>query len=345
MNRPPSPLTMLLSSHTRRREFIAGIGGGVAWPLAAWAQRAERIRRVGVLMPFRDDEPDAQAEMAALRRGLADHGWIEGRTIDVAVRWAGGNVELIESLAKELVELKPDVLLSRSTPTTVALKRESGDGIPIVFVNVAEPVEQGFVQSLARPGGNITGFTNLEASVGSKMLQLLKEIDPRIVRVAVIYNPQTAPFAGSYVRPMEAAAASLGVEAIAKPVQSDFDIEDAMTALARQPGGGLIAIPDSFTFERRDLIIALAERVRLPAVYASTYFTRSGGLLVYAVDSRDLMNRAAHYLDRILRGTRSADLPVQQPIRFVFVINLKTAKVLGLTVPPTLLARADEVIE
>jgi len=328
----------------RRREFIAALGSAAAWPLAARAQPGERMRRVGALMSIYNDDPEGGAEMAALRQGLVEHGWIEGRTIDIAVRWPGGNIELIEGLAKELVELKPDALLSRSTPTTAALKRESG-GIPIVFVNVAEPVEQGFVQSLARPGGNITGFTNFEASVGSKMLQLLKEIDPRIVRVAVIYNPQTAPFAGSYVRTVETAAASLGVETIAMPVQSDSAIEAAMAASAQQPGGGLVAIPDTFTNERRDLIVALAERMRLPAVYGLLYFARSGGLMAYAVDAHDLMYRAADYVDRILRGTRPADLPVQQPIRFVSVFNLKTAKALGLTIPPNLLALADEVIE
>jgi len=327
----------------KRREFIAGLGGAAAWPLAAWAQ-VERLRRIGVLMSVLNDDPEGPAEMAALRQRLAEHGWVEGRTIDIAVRWAGGNIRLIESLAKELVGLKPDVLLSRSTPTTAALKRESG-GIPIVFVNVAEPAEQGLVQSLARPGGNITGFTNFEASVGSKMLQLLKEIDPRIVRVVVIYNPRTAPFAGSYVRSMGAAATSLGVETIATPVQSDSDIEAALTAFARQPGGGLIAIPDAFTAERRDLITALAERMRLPAMYGLLYFARSGGLTTYAVDARDLMHRAADYVDRILSGTRAADLPVQQPTKFDLIINLKTAKALGIEVPPNLLAIAQEVIE
>jgi putative tryptophan/tyrosine transport system substrate-binding protein len=328
----------------KRREFIAGLGGAAAWPLTARAQHGERVRRVCVLMGIPNDDSEGRAEIAALRQGLAEHGWIEGQTTDIAVRWPGGNLELIESSAKELVQLKPDVLLSRSTPATAALKRESGV-IPIVFVNVAEPVEQGFVQSLARPGGNITGFTNFETSVGSKMLQLLKEIDARIVRVAVIYNPNTAPFAGSYVRAIGAAATSLGVEIIATPVQSDSDIEAALTAFARQPGGGLIAIPDAFTAERRDLITALAERMRLPALYGLLYFERSGGLATYAVDSRDLMYRAADYVDRILRGDRPADLPVQQPTRFRLTVNMRTAKVLGLEIPQKLLAIADEVIE
>jgi putative tryptophan/tyrosine transport system substrate-binding protein len=299
------------------------------------------MRRVGVLMPFQNDDPDGQAEMAALRQGLAERGWIEGRTIGLAVQWAGS--DSIEVSAKELVGAKPDLLLSRSTPTTAALNNERGL-IPLVFVNVAEPVEQGLVQSLSQPGRNITGFTNLEASVGSKMLQLLKEIDPQIVRVVVLYNPQTAPFARSYLRPMESALASLGVETIAMPVQNDADVEAAMMGAVR-PGGGLVAIPDAYTFERRDLVITLARRLRLPAVYGSRSFARSGGLMVYAVDARDLMRRAADYVDRILRGVRPADLPVGLPAKFELVVNLKTAKELGLTVPPNLLAIADEVIE
>jgi putative tryptophan/tyrosine transport system substrate-binding protein len=280
----------------KRREFIAGLGSAAAWPIAAHAQGGP-MRRVGVLMPFHNDDPDGQAEMAALRRGLAERGWIEGRTIDVGVQWGDDPIEVS---AKELVGAKPDVLLSRSTPTTTALNNERGL-IPLVFVNVAEPVEQSFVQSLSQPGRNITGFTNLEASVGSKMLQLLKEIDPQIVRVVVIYNPQTAPYAGSYVRPMVSALASLGVETIAMPLQNDSDIEAAMMAAAR-PGGGLVAIPDTYTSERRDLVVTLARRLRLPALYGSLSFARSGGLMAYAVDARDLMRRAARYVDRILRA-------------------------------------------
>jgi putative tryptophan/tyrosine transport system substrate-binding protein len=326
----------------RRREFIAAMGSAAAaWPLVARAQQGERIRRVGVLMPFQSDDPDGQAEMAALRQGLAERGWIEGRTIGVAVQWAGSDP--IEVSTRELVGAKPDLLLSRSTPTTAALNNERGL-IPLVFVNVAEPIEQGLVQSLSQPGGNITGFTNLEASVGSKMLQLLKEIDPQIVRVVVIYNPQTAPFARSYVRPMESALASLGVETVAMPVQNDADIEAAMMAVVR-PGGGLVAIPDAYTFDRRDLVITLARRLRLPAVYESRSFARSGGLMAYGADARDLMHRAADYVDRILRGVRPADLPVGLPTKFELVVNLKTAKTLGLEIPPNLLAIADEVIE
>jgi putative tryptophan/tyrosine transport system substrate-binding protein len=325
----------------RRRDFIAGLGSAAAWPVAARAQQGERLRRIGVLMPFQNGDPDGQAEMAVLRHGLAERGWIEGRTIDVAVRWAGDDA--IEASAKELVGAKPDVLLSRSTPTTAALNNERGL-IPLVFVNVAEPVEQGLVQGLSRPGSNITGFTNLVASVPSKMLQLLKEIDPQIVRVVVIYNPQTAPFARFYVRPMKSASASLGIETIDMPVRNDSDIEAAMMGAARL-GGGLVVIPDSYIYERRDLVTTLARRLRLSTVYGSRTFVRSGGLMAYSADARDLMRRATDYLDHILRGTRPADLPVQQPTKFELFLNLKTAKALGLTIPPNLLALADEVIE
>jgi len=327
----------------RRRQFIAWLGSAAAWPVVARAQQPERMRRIGVLMHLVKDAPDGLADIAALRQGLAEHGWIEGRTIGIEVRWSGANIELTE-LAKELVGLKPDVLLSRSTPTTAALKRESGV-IPIVFVNVAEPVEQGFVQSLGRPGGYLTGFTNFEASVGSKMLQLLKEIDPRIVRVAVIYNPQTAPFAGLYVRSVETAAPGLGVEVVATPVQNEAEIEAAMTAFARQPGGGVVSIPDSFTGQHRDLIIALAARSHLPTIYQSSGSTAMGGLMEYGVDPRDQMLRAADYVDRVLKGAKPGELPVQGPTRFNFVINRKVADSLGLTISPQLYIFANEVIE
>jgi putative ABC transport system substrate-binding protein len=279
----------------------------------------------------------------AFRKGLTELGWTEGRNIDIELRWPGGNVERAQAFAKELVGLRPDVLLARTTPAVDALKKETST-IPIVLVNVVEPVEQGFVQSLARPGGNITGFTNFEESVGGKMLQLLKEVDPRIKRVAVIYNPQTAPFGGLYFRSMESAASVLAVETVTLLVQSAADIEAAMTAFARQPGGGVVAIPDSFTVQHRDLLIALAARNKLPTIYA--YIQASmGGLMTYTVDTRDLMHRAAGYIDRILKGEKPAELAVQQPARFNLVINLKTAKALGLTVPQTLLVAADEVIE
>jgi putative ABC transport system substrate-binding protein len=327
----------------RRRDFIIGLGA-VAWPLAARAQRRDPVRRIGVLMAGVNDDPDGLAELAAFYQGLEKYGWIEGRTVDVEVRWPGADVERAAALAKELIDLKPDVLLSRTTPTTAALIKETST-IPIVFVNVTAPIEQGFVQSLPRPGGNSTGFTNFESSVGGKMLQFLKEINPRLLRVAVIYNPQTAPFAGLYLRTMESVARALAVAIERMPVQSDADVEAAMTAFAQQPGGGIVAIPDSFTRQRRDLLIALAARNNLPTISGYLLWPSSGGLMAYAVDVADLMHRAAGYVDRILKGEKPAELAVQQPARFNLVINLMTAKALGLSVPQTLLVAADEVIE
>ena len=326
----------------RRREFMAGLGSAVA--LAARAQQPDRMRHVGVLMNVVQEDPGGPADVMAFRHGLAELGWIEGRNIHIEFRWPGGDIDRVQTFAKELVRLRPDVLIGRSTPTTAALKQET-TAIPIIFVNVTEPAEQGFVQSLARPGGNVTGFTNFEASIGGKWLQLLKEVDPRIARVAVIYTPQTAPFAGLFLRSVEAAAPTFAVETVAMPIQSDADIETALSMFATQPSSGLIAIPDSFTGQHRDRIIALAARYRLPALYAIPSATPSGGLMAYAVDTRDTMQRAAGYVDRILKGAKPGDLPVQQAARFQLSINLKTAKAIGLDVAPTLAARADEVIE
>jgi putative ABC transport system substrate-binding protein len=328
----------------KRRQFITLVGGAAAWPVVARAQQAGLVRHVGVLMNVVEDDPGGVAEVAALRQGLTELGWLEGRNLHIEFRWPGGDIGRVQALAVELVRLKPDVLLARSTPTTAALKRDSGS-IPIVFVNVTEPEEQGFVKSLARPGGNITGFTNFESMIGGKWLQLLKEVDPRIARVAVIFNPQTAPFAAMFLRSVQAAAPGLAVEVAAMPVQSEAEIETAVMAFARLPAGGLVAIPDSFTGQHRDLIIALAARNRLPALYTNLVSTPDGGLIAYAVDSRDLMHRAAGYVDRILKGEKAADLPVQQAAKFELSINLKTAKALGLTVPQSLLTVADEVIE
>jgi putative tryptophan/tyrosine transport system substrate-binding protein len=239
---------------------------------------------------------------------------------------------------------RPDVLVGRSTPGTAALKQESST-IPIVFVNVTEPAEQGLVESLVRPGGNVTGFTNFEASIGGKWLQLLKEVDRRIARVAVIYNPQTAPFAELILRSVQSAGRAFAVEVVAMPVLSDAEIEAEFAKFAREPLGGLIAMPDSFTTQHRDLIIALAARHRVPAVYTNLVSTPMGGLMAFAVDTRDLMQRAATYVDRILKGAHPSDLPVQQPTRFHLSINLKAARAIGLDLTPTLIAQADEVIE
>jgi putative ABC transport system substrate-binding protein len=327
-----------------RREIIATLGAAVVSPLSALAQSGGQMRSVGVLMSFLQDDPAGAADVTAFRQRLAALGWIEGQNIRIEFRWSGSDVERARVLAKELVALKPDVLLARSTPPTAALKRET-HAIPIVFVNVAEPIESGFVQTLARPGGNITGFTYFESSIGGKLLQLLKEADPSLARIAVIYNPQTAPFAGLFLRSIQLAAPSLALQIVDMPVHDDGDIEGAMAAFAREPAGGVIAIPDTFTVDHRDTIIALAARHRLPALYPAPSFTPSGGLMAYAADTRDAMQRAASYIDRILRGTKPADLPVQTPAKFELSINLKTAKALGLTIPANLLALADEVIE
>jgi putative tryptophan/tyrosine transport system substrate-binding protein len=337
-----------------RRRFIGLFSamaavGPVGAPVAARAQpagtqQAGAVKRVGVLMSAVENDPGGLAEMGALLAGLGEAGWSESRNIHVDFRWPGGDLDRVQALATELVALKPDVLVSRSSPTTAALKRAAGS-TPIVFVNITEPVEQGFVASLGHPGGTLTGFTNFEGMIGGKWLQLLKEVDPRIARVGVIFNPQTAPFAGLFLRSVEAAAPGLGVTATAMPVASEAEIEQAMSAFARTPGGGLVAIPDSFTGEHRDLLIAQAARTRLPVLFANLTSVPSGGLMAYAVDTRDLMHRAAGYVDRILKGEKPAELPVQQPAQFQFSINLKTARALGLAVPQSLLTIADEVIE
>jgi putative tryptophan/tyrosine transport system substrate-binding protein len=330
----------------RRRQFIAAVGGAVAaWPSALRAQQGDhRTRHIGVLMANPPDDPAGDPDVVAFRQALDELGWIDGRNIQIHLRWPGGDLERIRALAKDLVELKPDVLLSRSTPATMALRSET-DAIPIVFVNIAEPVESGLAQTLARPGGNVTGFTNFESSIGGKWLQLLKEVDPRISRVGMIYNPQTAPFGKLFLRTVQSAAPMLSLQAVDLPVQATSDIETALGTLAREKGGSLVAIPDSFTGEHRHLIIALAARYHLPAVYSYLSATRSGGLMAYAVDTRDTMRRAAGYVDRILKGAKPAELPVQQPVRLALSVNLKAAKALGLEFPPSLVATADEVIE
>jgi putative ABC transport system substrate-binding protein len=329
----------------KRREFIAGIAGAaIAWPAVSRAQQSSRMHRLGALIGTPLGDPGGQAEIAAFVKALAELGWVEGRNIDIAYRWSGGDIALAEAFAKELIALNPDILLARSTPPTMALKSATST-IPIVFVNVAEPISSGIVPNLVRPGGNITGFAGFEASIGGKWLQLLKEVDPRVIRIGIIYNPQTAPFAGLFLRSIETAAPTVGVETIAMPVQSEADIAAALTSLAQRPGSGLVQILDTYTLEHRDTIIALAARLSLPALYSNRVATRSGGLMAYAVDDLNQFQRAATYVDRILNGAKPADLPVQQPARFELSINLKTAKALGLALPDTLVASADEVIE
>jgi len=303
------------------------------------------MRRIGVLIPFAESDTEAQTQVAAFQEGLQKLGWTDGRNLRFDYRWAGGDVARIRAFAKELVGLQPDVILGRTTPVTKALLQESRT-IPIVFVVVSDPVGDGFVASLARPGGNVTGFTNVESSLGSKWLQLLKEIAPRIRSVAFMFDPKMAPGGGAYYRRLiEDAAPSIGVKVIATVVHDAADIERALDAFTREPNGGLIMLPDVTTIRHRRVTISLAAHHRLPAIYPNGYFAKEGGLIAYGVDFLDLYRQAASYVDRILRGAKPNELPVQAPIKFQLVVNLKTARSLGVTIPQSLLLRADEVIE
>src|SRR6516164_6267955 len=327
----------------RRREFIAGLGGSAAWPLAARAQQGNRVRRIGVLWPGDENDPVAKLPLSAFTQALAALGWTEGRNVRIDLRWAGGDTNRFRALAQELVGLQPDIILASTTLATLALQRETRT-IPIVFTGLADPVAIGIVPRLDRPGGNVTGFALNEATLGGKWLELLSEIAPGLKRAAIMFNPDTAP-ASAYMPSCETAAAALNVEPIIARVHGDVEIETAITALGREPGGGLVVIPNVFTFLRRAPIIAAAARNNVPAVYAQSVIARDGGLLSYDVDRVDIWRRAATYVDRILRGAKPADLPVQFPTKFEMVLNLKTAKALGLVVPPSILLRADEVIE
>jgi putative tryptophan/tyrosine transport system substrate-binding protein len=328
----------------RRRAFITLLGGAAAWPLAARAQQPERMRRIGVLMGYAESDPEAQAQIAAFRDGLQKLGWPEGSNIRIDTRWAApADAESMQRFAKELVALQPDLILSSTTPTTVALLRQTRT-IPIIF-NVADPVGSGFVASLARPGGNVTGFNVSEPGLAGKWLELLKEIAPRVARVAMLFNPATATYAEYWLNPFKAAAPSFAVEAIAAPVRDRSEFESVIAAQARFPNGGLIVMPDSFPIAHRVEITSLAARYRLPVVYPFRSFAENGGLLSYGVDLTDNFRRAATYADRILKGTKPSELPVQAPVKFELVINLKTAKALGLDVPLHLQQLADEVIE
>jgi len=330
----------------RRRELITLLGGAAAWPLAARAQPSERMRRIGVLTTFGDDDPLAEGWLAAFRKGLGERDWREGRNIQIEYRRAAGDADRLQAFAKDLVALRPDAIFAVTTPTIAALLRETRS-LPIVFAQVSDPVGSGFVASLARPGGNVTGFTNIniESSIGGKWLELVKQIAPAVQRVAMIYNPPTSAFAAYYLRPFEAAGTAHGVQASAAAVHSDRDIESTFQGLAGEPGGGFVVLPDTFTGIHRHQIVSLAARYHLPAVYPFRWFAEIGGLLSYGIDSDDMFHRAASYVDRVLKGANPADLPVQAPIKYELVINLKTAKALDLEVPPPLLAIADEMIE
>ena len=330
----------------KRREFITLLGGAVvAWPGAARAQQPAAVQRIGVLMAYPEGDSEAQAQIAAFRDGLQKLGWMEGRNIRIDTRWVTTtDAELMQRFAKELVALQPDLILSSNTPTTAALLQQTRT-IPIVFATVGDPIGSGFVASFPRPGGNVTGFVTLDLSLGGKWLELLKEIAPRVNRVAFLFNPATATFADSYLNPLKAAAASVAAEAIAAPVHDTSEFDTVIAAQAREPNSGLIVMPDTFMVAHRVEIISLAARYRLPAIYPFRLFAEVGGLLSYGVDLTDNFRRTAAYVDRILKGAKPSELPVQTPVKFELVINLKTAKALGLDVPIFLQQRADAVIE
>jgi putative ABC transport system substrate-binding protein len=327
----------------RRREFIAGLGSAAAWPVVARAQQSERVRRIGVLMGPDENDPAYKRFVAAFTQALADLGWADGRNVRMDLRSGGTDINRLRALAQELVGLKPDIILAYGTLATLALQRETRT-IPIVFATVGDPVASGIVPRLDRPGGNITGFAGNEASMGGKYLELLSEITPGLKRVAIMFNPDTG-FPSAYMPSLETAARSLKVVASKAPIHSDVEIETAITALGREPGGGLVVLPGGAIVTHRAAIILAAARNNVPAVYPRSEFATDGGLLSYATSGPDLFRRAASYVDRILCGAKPGDLPVQQPTKFELTINLKTAKALGLTIPETLLATADEVIQ
>jgi putative tryptophan/tyrosine transport system substrate-binding protein len=331
----------------KRREFIGLVGGGVAaWPLIAKAQNTtKRTRRIGLLMGYSESDPESQSRVSIFRQAMERAGFEEGKNIQIELRWANADTKLMAQYARELVALQPDVIVANTTPVTAAIRRET-KSIPIVFVIVSDPQGEGFITSLARPSGNLTGFTNLEGSIGGKWLELLREIDPRIQRAAILYNPETAPRAGRYFGDsFEATARSYNLVSVPMPVRSLSDIENSIAAFASEPGSGLVVPSDTFTTVQRKPIISLTAKHGLPAVYSLPLFVADGGLLGFGSDAHDQFVRSALYVARILNGEKPENLPVQAPIKYELAINLKTAKALGLTVPPTLLARADEVIE
>src|ERR1700730_13876319 len=332
--------------YLHRRKFITLFSGGVViWTVAAQAQQSERARLIGVLMGYAESDPDAQANVSAFRESLQKLGWSEGHNIRIDTRWPiPADVESMQRFAKELVALQPDVIVSHITPTTAALLQQTLT-IPIVFATVSDPVGSGFVASFPRPGGNVTGFTSIEPTMAGKWVELLKEITPRVTRAAFLFNPVTAPYAEYFLKPLKAAAPSLGVEVIAAPVRDTSELESVVAAQARTLNNGLIVTPDSFMDVHRAEITSLAARYRLPAVYPFHQFAEVGGLISYGNDQLDNYRRAAVYVDRILRGAKPSELPVQAPVKFELVINLNTAKALRLDVPLHLQQLADKVIE
>ena len=331
----------------QRREFIKLLGSvaASAWPTVSRAQQAGVTRRLAILMSVQDDD-EGRAQLAGFTQALAGLGWVEGRNLQTDIRWGGADVNRARDYAKELVGLKPDVILAQGTPVTAAFKRET-QSIPIVFVVVTDPVGDGFVAGLPHPGGNITGFLTSEAAIAAKMLEFLKEITPGLKRVALLFNPNSAPGGGTYYsRDFDAAARLSKLELVAGRAYNDTEIEAVVTSLAKEPNGGLVVMPDFFMFNHIELITSLARQNRIPAVYPWKFVvTKNAGLLSYGPDLSDIVRRGASYVDRVLRGGKPADLPVQVPVKFEMVINVKTAGALGLTVPPSMLLSADEVIE
>jgi putative tryptophan/tyrosine transport system substrate-binding protein len=330
----------------RRRTFITLLGGAAAaWPIAARAQQTDRVRRLGVMTDTAESNPEGRARIAALRQRLHELGWTQGRNLEVDYRWSGGDVERARRYAAEIVALNPDVIFALANAQLAPLSRETRT-IPIVFVGVSDPVGPGYISSFPHPGGNITGFTLYEPSMGGKWVETLSEIAPGLTRLAFMANPDTAVGRGTYYKQaFESAAATLAVVPVAAPVHSVSEIESTVAALAQTPNTGLVVSPDSFTQAHDKLIVTLASKHRLPAIYGNGSFPMVGGLVSYGPNFVDTVQRAASYIDRILRGEKPAELPVQAPIKFEMIVNLKAAKALGLIVPPTLIARADEVIE
>jgi putative ABC transport system substrate-binding protein len=344
--RPIRCCVSIRGADIRRREFITLLGGATAvWPFAVRAQPPGGMRPIGVQIGYAESDRQGQAFVAAFRDELRKLGWIEGTNIRIDTRWAtAGDAEARQRVAKELVALKPDLLLSHGTPSTATLLQQTRT-IPIIFAAVSDPIGSGFVASFPKPGGNVTGFMNMEPTMAGKWIEMLKEIAPRVARVALLFNPRTAPYAENWLNPFKAAAASFGVQGTAAPVYDTSELESVLAVQAREPNGGLIVMPDTFTTAHRAEITALTARHNLPAVYPFRFFAESGGLLSYGADLVHDFRRAAAYADRILKGAKPSELPVQAPVKFELVINLKTAKALGLDISPMLLGRADEVIE
>jgi putative ABC transport system substrate-binding protein len=329
----------------RRRDFIKFVGTAPAWPLLARAQQREKVRRIGVLMAHREGDPEFQDYLSAFRQGLQKLGWVEDRNIQIDTRWGAlDDKEVRQQSAKEILALNPDIILTQNAPPTASMLQQT-QTVPVVFVIVTDPVGSGFVRSLSRPGGNATGFTIMEPTTSGKWLELLKDIAPQTTRAAFLFNPRTAPFANYYLNPFKAAAASLGVEAVAATVDSKSDLETVFATQAQSPNTGLVVMPDGFLNVYRTEIVTLAARYRLPAIYPWRFFTELGGLMSYGFDQRDSFLTAATYIDRIMKGEKPADLPVQAPTKYELVINRKTAKMLGLTLAASLAARADDLIE